>query len=353
MAKLKVVVPLLNKRRHTVTTMNDKSGIVGQVKKDFQFESIAETTNPLGSWYQDNDGYYYWGGGVVSLSESSPVLSTKPYDEPDFWWINDYKIGELWEQGLSGKGIKIAVLDTGLALPHPDLILEKGQLKDFSQSKSSINDQIGHGTHVAGIIKASNNGFGIKGIAYNSEFYFGKITNDLYGDNILYLIKAIEWATGLGADIISISIGFGEDNEQLGLAISAAFEKGVLVICSAGNKDETTGMNILYPAHYNSTLSIGGLTKSDSPLSDSINPGQTDLFAPGEEILSTYLDTGYKILSGSSQAAPYVAGVSCLLLEAKRKLMPNYIASNIKNDLLNNADKAYYGRKINPLKSLS
>lgn len=353
MANLKVVVPLLNKRKYPVIDTADKSNVVGSVKQDFQFESIAEVTNALGNWYQDRDGYYYWGGGVklLMLPQRESIANDR-FNEKDFWWIKNFNIGKLWNKGLSGKGIKIAVLDSGLALPHPDLIIDNNQLKDFSQSNSGITDHIGHGTHVTGIVKASNNGFGIKGLAFNSDFYFGKITNDLYGDKVEYLIRAVEWAIELKVDIISISAGFLIENDDLESVIGDAETNNILVVCAAGNKDETTGIDILYPAHYESTLSIGGLTKNGAPLSDTINSGQTDLFAPGEKIMSTYLESKYLSLSGSSQSTPYTAGVACLILESKRKSNPNYEAKNIKRDLLTNADLVHFGKKINPLNTL-
>ncbi len=301
-------------------------------------------------WMKDAAGNYYWSGGIQSLPVS-PSISLEEFKESDFWWLADFNIEKLWNEGLSGRGIRIAVLDSGLSLPHPDLVLESGNQKDLSES-GSITDQTGHGTHVTGIIKASNNGLGIKGIAFNSEFYFAKITNDNIGDSVEYLISGMEWAIEKNVDIISISNGLASGDPSLKKSIEKAAGKNILIVCAAGNKTESTGNDILYPAKYTHVLSIGGLTRTKDPLPDTINAHQTNLFAPGENILSTHLNKSYKPLSGSSQATPFVAGVAALLLEAKRKLDKSCKGIMLKERLLISADKKSLVRIVNPLEAL-
>lgn len=300
----------------------------------------------IDTWVKDLAGNYYWSGGIEIPQPA--VSAADLFRIDDFWWLKNYNIDKLWSNGLTGSGIKIAVLDSGVSLPHPDLILETDHLKDHSKS-NNVTDRTGHGTHVTGIIKATNNGFGVKGIAFNADFYFGKVSNDLRGDRVDYLANAIQWAVNLGVDIISTSIGFSDSDPLLEAAVKAASDKNILVIAAAGNDDGTTGNNILYPARYESVLSVGGLQKNDQPLPDTINASQTNLFAPGEKILSTYLNSGYHAMTGSSQAAPFVAGVACLVLESKRKSNPNYAAIQIKQDLLTSARNASFGKIIKPV----
>ena len=304
----------------------------------------------IDNWVRDLAGNYYWSGGVEIPQSTKSANDLFVTD--NFWWLRNFDIDKLWERGLSGRGVKIAVLDSGLSLPHPDLIVEQENLKDHSKSVSGVSDKSGHGTHVTGIIKATNNGFGVKGIAFNSHLYFGKVTNDLKGDKIENLAKAVQWAVDENVDIISISIGFPETSLQLDTAINNAATKNILVVCAAGNSGDAAGANILYPAKNAHVLSVGGLTENNTPLHDTINTSQTNLFAPGKEILSTYLNAAYEKLSGSSQATPFVAAVACLILESKRKSNAAYMASQIKNDLVIHATASSFGKIINPLNTL-
>jgi subtilisin family serine protease len=304
------------------------------------------------TWLRDDANNYYWSGGLEKIHEPETPLALEEYVEDDCWWHKDFSIGKLWSEGLTGEGIKMAVLDSGIALPHPDLILSELNQTDLSNSSSGIKDWTGHGTHVSGIIKASSNGFGVKGLAFNSNFYIAKITNDIHGDKIEYLIRAIEWAVLKKVDIISISNGLEENNPLLEAAIKNTFANRILVICAAGNRVESSGNDILYPARYPQTLSVGGVTKGKLMLADTLNTMHTDIFAPGENILSTFLNKSYEKLSGSSQAAPYVAGVAALLLEEARKNNPHYSPLNLKKELLEGADTTSFGKLINPVNTL-
>lgn len=305
-------------------------------------------------WYKLDNGAYVWSGGVEGIEEmSSPIYTDRVFKADDFWWIKDYGIAGLWKKGLSGKGVKIAILDTGISYPHPDLNLNSDWFKDVSDSASGIKDINGHGTHCAGIIKASNNGFGITGIAYDADVYVCKIRNDDIGDDFSYLIKGIEWAISRKCDIVSISNGRPVADAKLEAAIEKAALQNILVVCAAGNK--TPGYpddHIYYPARFSKTLSVGGVDESRAPLQDSLLTGETGIFAPGHKIFSTYKDTGYEKLSGSSQATPFIAGVGALLLEyAKNKGKPCK-PSDIKDIIINGALSTSFGSIINIEKSL-
>ena len=226
-------------------------------------------------------------------------------------------------------------------------------LKDLSVSGTGMTDWTGHGTHVCGIIKGCNmSGGGIKGLAFESKFYLGKITHDVHGDEkIEFLIKGIEWAIENSVNIVSISNGRRDNNAALEAIIKKAFANKILIVCAAGNKDAASGDDILYPAKYDETLSVGGITQGKAPLPDTINIAKTDIFAPGEAIRSTSLKSTYASLSGSSQAAPYVAGVAALLLQAVRKKNGNYDPCDLKNELIKHADTKPFGKLINPLET--
>jgi subtilisin family serine protease len=266
----------------------------------------------------------------------------------DKWWLKNFNISEIWSKGFTGKGIKIAVLDTGISYPHPDLELDPELFKDVTNSVSGPNDLQGHGTHCIGIIKASDNTIGSTGIAYNSLIYPCKITHDEDGDTTDYLIKGINWAISQNVDIISISKGDPFEDSNLEAVITEADNQGILVVASSGNK--TPGYasdHIYYPARYPVTLSVGGIDENNSPLSDSILTGETNIYAPGKEILSTYPNNSFKPLSGSSQATPYVAGICALILEFERRKQPGCKAKETKDIILANASVSDLGKIIN------
>ncbi|WP_323758000.1 S8 family peptidase [Roseivirga sp.] len=310
----------------------------------------AQVINGNGTWYQDKNGDYLWSGGFSQINELG--ISNRLYQDSNFWWHRDYHLHELWGQGLTGKGIKVGILDSGIDLPHTDLIISTNQLFDCTQS-GNINDYTGHGTHVSGIIKSTSNGFGTKGIAFDADFFFMKITDDVDGDQPQYMANAIRKAIDLDLDIISISNGVEKLNTDIRKAIEEAAAKSILVICAAGNRTGASGSDVLYPAKFDSTISIGGCTESQEPLSDSINTNYTELFAPGKDILSTYPNNAYRALSGSSQATPFVAGIACLLLQRARQLNADFKSDQLKQMLIDSSDSSVQNIKIiNPLLAL-
>jgi len=266
----------------------------------------------------------------------------------DKWWLNNFKIPEIWSKGITGKGVKIAVLDTGISYPHSDLDLDPALFNDVTKSSSVYSDILGHGTHCIGIIKASNNAIGSTGIAYDSQIYVCKITHDEYGDTAQYQIEGIKWALSQNVDIISISKGDPSEDKNLEAAIIAADSQGTLIVASSGNKiPGYPDDHIYYPARYNTTLSVGGIDENNNPLQDSLLTGETNIYAPGKDILSTYKNNSFTTLSGSSQAAPYTAGICALILQYQRIKKPNFKATAVKQIILSNAGISGFGKIIN------
>jgi subtilisin family serine protease len=344
---VRVGKPSVNAPSYQYLAPGSEIEVDGKLYKGDPFEDIN-------TWLKDDGDNYYWSGGVETVQPAAPA-ATAGLLESSVWWYKDFNVGELWRNGLNGANVKIAVLDSGISLPHPDLNIITSNLKDLTVSESGITDWTGHGTHVSGIIKANNlSGRGITGLAFDSNFYFGKITHDKLGDKkVDFLIRGIEWAIENSVNILSISHGRKENDASLEAAIKKAFANKILIVCAAGNKDSATGDDILFPARYDETLSVAGITQGKAPLPDTINMANTDIFGPGEAIRSTSRGGTYATLSGSSQAAPYVAGIAALLLQAIRKKNISYNPCDLKKALIMQADTKPFGKLINPLETFN
>jgi subtilisin family serine protease len=364
MERYKVIVPKLNVRKAPVADFNDKSNIITTVSEGLVLDltEVFDVPNPsLGKWYSDGKGQVYSGLGLQSL-ESSLKIKDQLFDVSKYWWLNDFKINELWNKGLTGKGIKIAVLDTGVSLPHPDLNINPfTNCSDITDSETHYQDidKDSHGTHCTGIIKSSNNGFGITGVAYDSDVFICKVSKDVdiksgqVDDDISYLEMGIKWAIEKDVDIISISKGFYNVYKNIQPIIKDAFEKkNILFVCAGGNNDNSkTYSEIFYPALYDECLSVGAIDQNKKISPTSIVSTHLKLAAPGIDILSTSSNSGYKKLSGSSQATPFVAGIAALTMQYLKQQGKKYNAKGIYKLIIDASDsvKDSNYKIINPI----
>lgn len=231
---------------------------------------------------------------------------------------------KMWNE-TKGKGIKIAVLDTGCDLSHPDLKDRITGGRNFTDDDNSdpnvFKDYNGHGTHVAGTIAAYENEAGVIGVAPEADLLIVKVLNKDGSGQYEWIINGIHYAIEQNADIISMSLGGPADVPELHDAIKAAVKKNILVVCAAGNEgdgDDSTD-EFAYPGCYNEVISVGAvnLERDSSEFTNSHN--EIDLVAPGEEILSTFLNGKYATLSGTSMAAPHVSGALALIKDLANK----------------------------------
>lgn len=227
-------------------------------------------------------------------------------------------------RGIYGDGVKIAVLDTGIDYNHPDLVENyKGGVSFVDYTIDPFDDS-GHGTHVAGIIAAKNNGVGTVGVAPNSNIYAVKVLHPA-GGVTSWIISGIEWAVNNNMDIATMSLNCFPgpfitcDDIALQNAIDNAYNSGLLLIGSGGN---TNGGDVLYPAAYGSVIAVTATDQNDYKAGFSPIGSKIELAALGVNILSTVPtgscimcdSSGYKYLSGTSMAAPHVTGVAALII---------------------------------------
>jgi len=225
---------------------------------------------------------------------------------------------KVWEK-TKGKGVTIAILDTGCDMTHPDLkervIGGRNFTRDDKGIKEVYRDYNGHGTHVAGTMAATVNQKGVVGVAPEANLLIVKVLDRNGSGQYEWIINGIYYAIEQKVDIISMSLGGPEDVPELHEAIQKAVENNILVVCAAGNEgdgqDSTDEFG--YPGSYNEVISVGAINL-ERQISDFTNSNnEVDLVAPGENILSTYLKGKYAKLSGTSMATPHVSGALALL----------------------------------------
>lgn len=222
------------------------------------------------------------------------------------WSIDKYHVPELWKS-CKGKGVKVAVIDTGVDQQHMqngDLAGNIVEAKDFTGSRWSYLDQHGHGTHTSGTIAGKNG----TGVAPEVSLYIAKaLSDDGSGDDEM-LANALAWAADMGCHLANLSLGSPFASQLIGRAVDYCVSKGCLVICAAGND----GGQINYPARLGTVLSVGAVD-SDGRLADFSSRGpEQDVAAPGVKILSCYKNGGYAVLSGTSMACPFTVGMFAL-----------------------------------------
>ena len=281
-------------------------------------------------------------------------------------WFSSGKVGEdvnaeqAWEITKGDKDIIVAVIDTGIDYRHTDLRknlwvndLEKNGTEgvdddgngyvddiygyDFANMDADPMDGHGHGTHCSGVIGASHNNTGIRGVMANVRIMGLKFLTDKGSGETVGAIKAIEYAIRNGAHITSNSWGGGEKSEALKEAIKAAYDAGTMFVAAAGNERNDNDARPTYPAAYDveGIITVGAMDgKGNRSSFSNYGKKSVHVFAPGSNILSTVTNNRYQKMSGTSMAAPHVSGVLGLLLanepgisidEAKSQLMGSTI----------------------------
>jgi len=240
------------------------------------------------------------------------------------WGVQRIGADHVWSTN-TGKGVNVAILDTGVDYDHPDLagniaggINYAGSWwKDGSTNKLYWDDKYGHGSYCAGIVAALNNNIGVVGVAPGARLWVVKVLGDDGYGYISDIIQGLEWCVDNAVDIASMSFGAAEYSESLANACNAAYDAGVLLVAAAGNEK---GGPVIYPAAYESVIAVSA-TNTNDVIADfsSIGP-EVELAAPGVSIKSTYRSGGYAIGSGTSMACPHVAGAAALAWAADPSL---------------------------------
>ncbi|WP_142927229.1 S8 family serine peptidase [Bacillus sp. PK3_68] len=264
--------------------------------------------------------------GIHSIEYDKPVQKSAQRVE---WGYKAIEADKRVPSTLTGKGVKVGILDSGVDTKHPDLQVAGGAclmtVLRIDGCKNSYNDDNGHGTHVAGVIAAKDNSIGVVGIAPNAQIYSVKVLDKLGEGTTSTMMAGVEWAIKNKMDIINISITSPYEDEYLHRMIKRAYDSGILVVAAAGNEGKPlTGelSSVQYPAKFPEVIAVSSVDENKSHGALASIGKEVELAAPGEKIYSTYPTTirtneptGYKTLSGTSMASPYVVGLAALYKE--------------------------------------
>ncbi|MFV5995129.1 S8 family serine peptidase [Streptomyces sp. NPDC056231] len=260
---------------------------------------------------------------------------------------------EAWAKGVDGKGVKVAVLDTGVDLNNADIKDRVTATQSFVPGVATVQDGKGHGTHVASTIVGSgaNSGGKYKGVAPGADLLVGKVLNDRGTGQFSWIINGMEWAAAQGADVVNMSLGgpASSSRDEVTEVVDRLSETtGTLFVISAGNSGPGA-ITVTTPGTADSALTVGAVDKSDvlagfsgrgPRIGDSaIKP---EITAPGVGIVAaraagtsmgTPVDANYTAADGTSMAAPHVAGAAALLAQRH----PDWTGQRIKAALVTHA----------------
>ena len=275
----------------------------------------------------------YQQSGLVTFAEPDyygQVFDTLPneaaFTNGTLWGLNVIHAPQAWDVMTAASNIVVAVIDTGVRYTHEDLAANMwSNPSDGSHGWNAINnnnnpgDAGTHGTMVAGVLGAvGNNGKGVVGTAWRIQLLAGACFNSLGIGNVSDVVTGLEFARTNGVRIINASWGF-TNSLALSNAMVSLRNSGIIVVAACGNSTNNIDLNPTYPAAYalDNVVAVASTSKTDT-LSTFSNYGVTNvaLAAPGEQIYSTFpaTDSFYYTDSGTSFAAPYVAGACALLM---------------------------------------
>ncbi|NMC09443.1 MAG: S8 family peptidase [Methanothrix sp.] len=328
-------------------------------------------------------GIYYDESAQISTPNNNSSGSEAFYGSSSLSASQYIGADKLWKRGIDGRGVTVAVIDSGIDENHPDLVGKVVGEKNFLADETTTDDLLGHGTMVAGIIAgsgAASNGK-YRGVAPGADLLSVKVINSKGEGRVSDIIAGIEWAIYNGADILSLSLGginLGETNPPITMAADKAADAGVVVCVAAGNRNSSKAEGQTFASQADSDRSTVDLSQVDGenkdvylllvPIVLALPPGlidspgdgvkvitmgatdynghmagfsgsgptrddriKPDVVAPGVGIVSTippglekpdYIDEYYARESGTSLSTPVAAGFAALMLQENANITP-------------------------------
>lgn len=234
------------------------------------------------------------------------------------WYLSSTNIVNSWSILKRNQPVKVAVIDSGVEINHPDLVNQLVAGYNFVSKNTDANDTLGHGTAVAGIIAAqSNNQTGIVGINQGAKIIPIKVS-DGAEIQLINVLDAIYYAIDSGVNIINMSYGSTNFNEAEYEALYTAYSKGITLVAASGNENSS----VSYPAAYPFVIGVGSINNQRKKSSFSNYGNALDLVAPGEGIVSTSVNQTFKSVSGTSFSAPIISGAASIILNERPSTTP-------------------------------
>ena len=254
------------------------------------------------------------------------------------WGVKTINAHKVWKY-TKGEGVKVAVIDTGVDMNHPDLKSKiKGTINIFDKTTRDITDVYGHGSHIAGLIAGE-----LTGVAPNANLYIANVLNDKGLGRVVDILDGVTYAINKNVDILCMSLGVNRRLPQiLEERIKKAVKKGIIVVCATGNNGK---QGVAYPASYDFVIGVGGVNQNLERADFSNYGFDMDIVAPSVDILSTWKDGKYAYMSGTSTASPLVAGGIALIKSYYRKQGIEITFNQIKEMIakLNTEKNRYIG----------
>jgi len=246
-------------------------------------------------------------------TEVTSITPTVPSGKQ--WAIQSLNVPETWKT-TKGKGVTVMVIDTGLP-DHKNLIeaIDSSKCKNFFLSEDN-NDLNGHSTHCCGIIGARGID-GVFGVAPECKIITVKVLGKSGSGTLLQIERALKYAKTIKPDVISMSLGFHTNDEDIHILIKELYDMNIPIIAASGNDGFQD--KVCYPAGHKETICVGAYDKNGNLARFSNSGKKVDFAAPGVDIFNTWLNQNYASLNGTSMATPFVAGIVALLIAKHRK----------------------------------
>lgn len=260
----------------------------------------------------------------------TPTPTPTPIAQALPWGVDRVDAEKVWLTSTANN-VRVAVIDTGIHLTHPDLAANvKGGINTIYSWKTADDDN-GHGSHVAGTIAAVNNSVGVIGVGHEIDLYAVKVLNKNGSGYVSDIIEGIQWSINNGINVINMSLGTTSDVQAFHDAVIAAKNGGIVVVSAAGNSGQGDN-TVIYPAKYEESIAVSATNSSDGQPSWSSRGPEVDLAAPGNSIYSTYKNGTYATLSGTSMATPHVAGAAAMVLSTHPAFTPSQVQTHLQNN---------------------